>query len=209
MHWIDPHYLPRINGVVDRFLINGHGEVDGLLLADGTEVHVPPHLDAELRAAAQPGAAIGVFGVRPQGVEMISAVAIEAGPGRLIADNGPPKRKHAGKGHANDDEGGHAPHAKPHRPQMEAEGTLQRVLYGPKGEARGALLQPGATLAARGPGVTVDGLQVVDAKEVGATLASLQPVRPKPPKDGSKPKGGKHLGGKQRHGEDHKAPKHA
>ncbi len=98
---------------------------------------------------------------------------------------------------------------------MEVEGTVQRVLHGPKGEARGALLQdgrivrlplhdakdrgallqPGAALAARGPGLSVDGAVVIDAKEVGATLGSLEPVKPKPPK------GGKH--GKPKHGQPH------
>jgi len=205
MHWIDPNYLPRVNGTVDRFLVNLHGEVDGLLLADGLEVHVPPHLDAELRAAVQPGAEIGVFSVRPHGVEVISAVAIEIGPGRLIADNGPPKKQHGGN--ETDATAGHRPEAKASHPPADAEGVVQRVLHGPRGEPRGILLedgriirvpphdakergavmQPGARLAARGPGLTAHGVTVIDAKEVGATMASLQPVKPKPLKHGGKP----------------------
>lgn len=194
MHGIDPNYLPRINGTVDRFLVNPHGEVDGLLLAGGLEVHVPPHLDVELRAAVQPGAAIGVFGVRPHGVEMIAAVAIEAGLGRLIVDNEPPKKERG-----SDDAGGTAGHklkAKAAHSPMDAEGIVQRVLHGPKGEARGALLedgriirmpphdarkrgalmQSGSYLAARGPGLTAHDVTVIDAKEVGASMDSLQPV---------------------------------
>jgi hypothetical protein len=112
---------------------------------------------------------------------------------------------------------------------MEAEGTVQRVLHGPKGGARGALLQngriirmpshdakehgallrPGAALAARGPGVSVDGAVVIEAKEVGATLAALQPVKPKPTREGGKPEGGKSHRGKPQGGKDHKGPKHA
>lgn len=104
---------------------------------------------------------------------------------------------------------------------MEAEGTVRRSLHGPKGDARGALLEdgriirvppheakecgpllrPGARLAARGPGLTADGATVIDAKEIGASAASLKPVRPKKPgRDEKRPK--PHKG-------DGKQPKHA
>ena len=96
MHWIAPDYLPRTEGTVDRFLINPHGEIDGILLAGDLEVHVPPHLGGEIRAVVQPGAAIAVYGVRPRHAGMIVAGAIEAGPGKRIVDNGPPEEKHDG-----------------------------------------------------------------------------------------------------------------
>jgi hypothetical protein len=32
MHWIDHNFLPDICGTVDRFIVNRHGEVDGLVL---------------------------------------------------------------------------------------------------------------------------------------------------------------------------------
>ena len=42
MHWLDPDDLPEITGTVARFLLNPHGETDGMILADGSEVHFPP-----------------------------------------------------------------------------------------------------------------------------------------------------------------------
>ena len=51
MHWLDPDFLPEVSGTFDRFLLNSHGDADGMLLIDGTEVHFPPHISAELRAA--------------------------------------------------------------------------------------------------------------------------------------------------------------
>ena len=187
MHWLDPDHLPKVVGAVDRFLINPHGQIDGLLLTDEMEVHLPPHLSREIRAAVTPGSSISVFGVRPRDTEMIVAVAIETGSGHRIVDNGPPKEKH-------DDTPRHLP--------MEAEGVVRRPLHGPKGEARGALLEdgrivrvpphearpreallrPGARLAVRGPGLTVDGATVIDAKELGTSMTSLEPVTPKAPK---------------------------
>ncbi len=199
MHWLNPDHLPKVVGTVDRFLINLHGQIDGILLTDEMEVHLPPHLSDQVRAAVTPGSSISIFGVRPREAEMIVAVAIETGSGHRIVDNGPPKEKHGDK---------------PQHLSMEVQGVVQRSLHGPKGEARGALLEdgrivrvpphearqreallrPGARLAARGPGLTVNGATVIDAKELGTSMASLEPVTPKEPKDKEKPL---------------KAPKHA
>src|SRR6266699_615109 len=54
MHWIDPAQLPQTKGVVERFLLNPHGELDGLILHDGTEVHFPPHLSTAVGKALKP-----------------------------------------------------------------------------------------------------------------------------------------------------------
>ena len=184
MHWMDPDHLPKTEGTVDRFLINPRGEIDGILLAGGMEVYVSPHLSSEIRAAVKPGAAVTVYGVRPRHAEMVAAVAVEAGSGQRIVDNGPPSERHGKKEHDRPKHDARAPHA-----PMEAEGTVRRSLHGPKGETRGALLedgriirippheakecgpllQPGARLAARGPGLTTDGATVIDAKELGAS----------------------------------------
>jgi len=218
MHWLDPDHLPKTAGAVDRFLINPHGEIDGFLLTGGMEVHVPPHLSSEIRAAVKPGASISVFGVRPRHAEMIAAVAIETAPGKRIVDNGPPKDEHEHKGGAH---GASKHDDKPKRPLMEAEGIVGRALHGPKGDVRGALLEDGriirippheakereallrvgAHLAVRGLGLTMDGATVIDAKEIGVLLAELAPVKPKPKHDAEPPK-------KDRHDREHpKAPK--
>jgi hypothetical protein len=41
MHWLDPDYLPVTSGVIELFLLNPHGEIDGMIFDDGTEVHFP------------------------------------------------------------------------------------------------------------------------------------------------------------------------
>src|SRR5579871_6587238 len=56
MHWIDPDCLPETKGNVERFLVNHHGEIDGVVLGDAagvTLIHIPPHLSAEIEAAIQ------------------------------------------------------------------------------------------------------------------------------------------------------------
>ncbi len=93
MHWIDPDHLPEITGTLDQFLVNKHGEADGFLLTDGGEVHVPPHLSSRLLRDLRPGSQVRVRGVRPRGVQMIAAVAIDMPKGRIL-DEGLDARDH-------------------------------------------------------------------------------------------------------------------
>ena len=143
MHWIDPDCLPEFTGEVERFILNAHGEVDGMLLSDGKSssllIHTPPHMEADIASTIQIGDTIGVRGVRPRGADMIAAVALIANGGLAIVDRGP------------DD--GHK-HKREHKPsdrelkrdRAEAEGRVRLSLFGPKGELRGALLDNGAII---------------------------------------------------------------
>lgn len=197
MHWIDPDYLPEISGTFERFLLNPHGDADGMILGDGTEVHSPPHMSAELRAAIRPDEKpeIRIRGVRPRNSALIAAIAIEMMDGKRIVDNGSPK-KHAEKEKPDE----HGP--KPKHEKMQAEGRIRQVLHGPKGEARGALLEdgaiiripaheaerfahflsPGQRLAVRGDGLRSELGTVIEAREAGPSADELQPLKPKKPK---------------------------
>ena len=132
MHWIDPACLAQTRGRVSRFLLNPHGEIDGLVLDSRLQVHVPPHLSGKLARLVAPGDRIRVRGVKPRGADMIAAVLLTTEQGREILDEGPP-------------------HPPPHPPQakhapMETSGEVVLSLYGPRGELRGALLDNGTSL---------------------------------------------------------------
>jgi hypothetical protein len=200
MHWIDPDHLPEITGTVDQFLVNKHGEADGFLLTDGEEVHVPPHLSAPLLRDVRPGSQVKVRGVRPRGVRMIAAVAIDTPKGRIL-DEGPPD--------AREDD---AAFEKAARGPMSAQGIVKRSIHGPKGETRGAVLEDGriirlppheaerfsglltqgAMIFVAGEGATTSFGTVVEAREIGASADTMKAVGPK----------------KAKHGPDHKEPKH-
>ena len=60
MHRIDPASLPVTTGQVERFTLNPHGELDGLVLAEGKLVHFPPHLLEAVAAAVRLGDKISV-----------------------------------------------------------------------------------------------------------------------------------------------------
>jgi hypothetical protein len=212
MHWIDPDHLPEITGTVDQFLVNKHGEADGFLLTDGDEVHVPPHLSPRLLHDVRPGSQVKVRGVRPRGVRMVAAVAIDTAKGRIF-DEGPDARKED----AAFEKAKHGP--------MSVQGIVKRSIHGPKGETRGAVLEDGriirlppheaerfsalltqgAKIVAVGEGATTSFGAVVEAREIGACAETMKAVGPKNPKHGSDHKGPKHHGKKHRpkHSEKH------
>ena len=44
MHWIDPDSLPELQGTIERFVLNPHGEIDGFVMlgereARGKSIH--------------------------------------------------------------------------------------------------------------------------------------------------------------------------
>ncbi|WP_295970937.1 hypothetical protein [uncultured Xanthomonas sp.] len=202
MHWVDPDSLPETRGTLARFLLNPKADVDGLLFDDGTEVHTPPHLSAQLLKALRPGAGLGVRGLKPRGADVLVALAVDPDGSARIVDGGP----HAGP---------HTPKPKPpakHKPAQDAvrhAGTIARLLHGPHGQVHGALLEDGLIvrfpphavpesarwLAAGKPLVAQGELlesalgQVLHAQALGASDATLQLLKPKPkpPKPHHKP----------------------
>lgn len=194
MHRLDPDHLPHVTASVERFLINCHGDVDGMILSNGLEVHSPPHLSEEIRAAIRLGDRIIVRGVRPRSADMITAVAIDTADDKRILDKGPQKDREGKRARK------HAPSPK-HAP-MHADGTVRRVLHGPKGETRGVLLEDGVSIrfppheaqhiapllsagkkfAARGDGLESPLGTVIEAHELGASSDDLHAIRPKKPK---------------------------
>src|SRR5437899_10653744 len=54
----------QIAGAVSMYLLNPRGEVDGLLLANGTQVKFPPHMSADLTDLVKPNERVTAQGVR-------------------------------------------------------------------------------------------------------------------------------------------------
>src|SRR5262249_41497765 len=53
---------PTASGTVHQYLLTPHGEVEGLLLTDGTIVRFPPHLSVALTSTVKPDDAVAVAG---------------------------------------------------------------------------------------------------------------------------------------------------
>jgi hypothetical protein len=214
MHWIDPDSLPELQGTIERFVLNPHGEVDGFVMIGEREtpvlVHTPPHMEAEITRHLKPGEMVRVRGVRPRNADLVAAVAVIAAGGVRIVDDGP------------DDE---RDHPKVEKKKMAISGTVRLSLFGPKGELRGALLtdgtairigpkeakeiaallKPGATIAVSGEGVETKHGRVVHAKEAGGEIGKLQPIKQAKPKGEHKGEHGPKHGPKHDHKDDHEA----
>ena len=108
---------PVAQGTVSRYLLNPNGEVDGLLLADGTQVNFPPHMSDELVATIKPGQSVSVQGIR-ESAASVSAFVISNGSSSVVEHEpvGPPA------------------------PPPGRQGTVQQLLYGPRGEVNGLVL---------------------------------------------------------------------
>ena len=178
--------LPVTKGTVAQYLPTPRGDVDGLLLTDGTEVHVPPPLSTQLVFAVKPGDAVTIHGLHARAVKLVAAAEVTNDATHVtIAWAGPPHMRA--------------------RTEMQAQGTVKAPLYGMRGEANGVLLADGTvvhlpppeaqrlaamlavgkTVAVRGNGYAGPLGRALDARQIGPDAAHLQPVAaPMPPWDG-------------------------
>jgi hypothetical protein len=134
--WIPDWLIPTTTGTVRHFTLVPNGELDGLILDDGTEVHVPPHLSSQLAAAVRLGDSIRVRGFRAWFAPVIRAASItDVATGGMVIDFGPPPR------------GFDPPGLRVAAMQrISADGRLEMWLHGPAGNVNGALLADGTIL---------------------------------------------------------------
>jgi hypothetical protein len=192
----DSSQLPETKGIVKQYTLTPRGDVDGLLLTDGTEIKLPPHLSAQLVYAVRPNDAISVRGLKARALPLVDAASITNDATRVtVVDNGPPN----GPGRA--------------VTETTLSGKIATVLHGKRGEVNGAvlengtmlrlpppeaermqaLLQQGQTVAARGISLVTPLGTVVDVRAIGSSAEQLTELAIPPPRGG--PKGGpKHKG---------------
>lgn len=84
---------PSVTGTVQQYLLNPHGEVDGLLLSDGTVVKLPPHLGIALATSIKAGDAVTAVGfIGPntsQGRAMKALSITNSQTGQTLVDEPP------------------------------------------------------------------------------------------------------------------------
>lgn len=120
----DPAQLPATKGKVAEYLLSPRGDVDGLLLEDGTEVHFRPYLSSQLIFAVHPGDQVTIHGLKARALPMIAAMSVtNDASGATVTDTGP--REFA---------------------RLEATGKIKQQLHGPRGEINGVLLDDGTII---------------------------------------------------------------
>ena len=87
----DPQQLPAQRGQVQQFTLTPRGDIDGLMLTDGTEVKTPPHLSTQIAYAIKPGDIVTIHGLHAAALPLVQPVSItDDATGRTVIDNGPP-----------------------------------------------------------------------------------------------------------------------
>jgi hypothetical protein len=183
----DPQQLPTTQAKVTQYSLTPRGDVDGVILEDGTQVHLPPHLGSQIVQAIKPGDTITIRGLKAQAIPVIQAYSLTSAGGHTIVDSGPPL----------------------FRPQpvltasqwLTVNGRVREPLYGPAGDLNGALLddgtqihvppgqatalgdtlQAGKLLTAQGYGVSGAYGRSLDAQQIGPSPAQLVQVGPPDP----------------------------
>ncbi len=195
----DAQQMPEMKGVVAQYDVTPRGDIDGLILQDGTEVHLPPHLSTELAALVRPGSAVTIHGLHAKALPLVQAMSItDDASSKTVTDDGPgarPPRPHGPPGPR--DEG----------QPLEAQGMVKMQLHGPRGDFNGVLLDSGAMIhlpppeamrlaadlavgkpvSAAGFGVQNSLGESIEARQIGASRDRMAQVAAPPP-----PPGGPH-----------------
>jgi hypothetical protein len=124
---------PVAEGIVYRYLLTPRGDVNGLLLRDGSQMHVTLRAEQDLTKSIQPGDHVRVHGRRVSDSPLVKPdVIVNVTDGRSFTvpyrlDLPMPPREE-----------------RPSVNEMLAEGTIEVLLYDPlKGVVNGALLSDG------------------------------------------------------------------
>jgi len=221
----DPAQLPAIQGKVAQYSLTPRGDVDGLILADGTEVRTPPHLGAQLAQAVKPGDSVTIRGLRARNLPLVQAMQVsnDAG-GASVTDTGPERGRGDGprgsRGPGGPDgrtrgPGGPGSMGNDDQPALTAQGRVKAALHGRHGEVNGALLEdgtiirmspqeaqrlaaqiaPGATVYVEGRGYAGPLGRVIAARAIGPAAGSTTPIAGPPKHDAGRGHGPRHAGG--------------
>jgi hypothetical protein len=180
----DPNQLPSYRGQVQLFTLTPPGDIDGLILTDGTEIKTPPHLSTALALTIRPGDSITVHGLKAAHLPLVQALSItNDATGKAVIDFGP-------------DRAGPSSPVSQTAERQALSGRIHMLLHGPLGDNNGVLLEdgtvlripppevsrfnalfaPGQAIAARGiERVNVAG-KVVEVTAIGASPEHLQSI---------------------------------
>ena len=86
---LGPIQLPETRGVVKQYTLTPRGDVDGMILNDGTEVMLPPHLTSQIVFAVRPGDAVTIRGLRARALPLVEAASVtNSATGASVVDSG-------------------------------------------------------------------------------------------------------------------------
>ena len=147
-----------VQGTVSQYLMNPQGEVDGLVLSDGAQVHFPPHMSADLTQAVKTNDNVSAQGVHENTVHFRAFTISDTATGQSVNESRPSQFQ------------------RPVPPDLRgvnlrplpAEGRIKVVLVAPRGETEGVVLDNG-TIIRLPPDV---GVQFNTLLQIGQPIAA-------------------------------------
>jgi len=121
----DPAQLPTIKGKVVQYIPTPRGDVDGLLLADGTEVQIGPAASTQLVFAVKPGDSVTIHGIKARALPLADAASVTNDATGVTVLAGPRMREHT---------------------LVSVQGVVKAALHDPRGETNGVLLDDGTVV---------------------------------------------------------------
>jgi hypothetical protein len=198
----DPQQFPAIRGEIERLTLTARGDIDGVILKDGTEVKTSPDLSTQIAFAFKPGDRVTVHGLRAAALPLVRAVSItdEVTHRTVTASDGSTPMNPPPPGGAPPPSLGAS---------SETSGRVRMALHGAQGEVNGVVLesgtilrfppdqagqlgsaiQPRQSVVAEGITVTNSLGTVVDVRQFGPSRDRLVAVGPMPPPDDRDPAG--------------------
>ncbi len=181
----DPNQLPAVSGKIASYTITPRGDVDGFLLTNGTEVHLPPFDSTALVYIVRPGDNVTIHGLRTRNGAMVAAMSVTNDATHATVTVEPPRHMQHWFGQA-----------------LQATGTIKETLHDPRGSANGVVLADGtqvrlpphdaarlASMLAVGKTITVKGEgyqgllgRMIAARSIGPDLEHMTPIRPPHPR---------------------------
>ncbi|ACI51655.1 conserved hypothetical protein [Gluconacetobacter diazotrophicus PA1 5] len=175
--------LPVTSGTVAHYLPTPAGDVDGLILTDGTEILCSHELGLAIAGLVKPGDRVSVSGLRGRTLPIVRAYAVDGPRGRRIEDAGAVSVRLP---------------TPTSGPDIVVDGTVRAPLYSLHGQLIGAVmqdhsaiyltaaeaarlaawLQPGRPLYAVGNGSTGALGTAIDARDIGPSAGQTMRVAP-------------------------------
>jgi hypothetical protein len=122
----DTDQLPAVKGKVAQYLPTPRGDVEGLLLTDGTEVQLGPFASTQLVFAVKPGDEVTIHGLHARALPMVAAASVTNDATGVTVLGGPPRLREPA--------------------EVDIAGTVKMPLHDLRGEVNGVLLADGTVL---------------------------------------------------------------
>jgi hypothetical protein len=194
----DPAQLPAFHGKVLQYDLAARGDVDGVILDNGMEVHTSPRRATEVVAAVRPGDRVTIHGLKARELSLVRARSLTNDASSItVVDSGDEEHDddhgRGARGRHRGHRGG--PRRAPAAP-AQVQGQIKMQLHDPDGDLDGVLftdgtivhlppqtatamaakLAAGQTLFVQGEVIASDLGKVVDARALGPAADQLAPL---------------------------------